>query len=41
VEKIRGYGHVKERNFSSVDAEWANAVAQLSKSAVIELKQVA
>jgi indolepyruvate ferredoxin oxidoreductase len=41
VEKIRGYGHVKERNFKSVDAEWANAVAQLSKPSVIELKQVA
>lgn len=41
VEKIRGYGHVKERNFRSVDAEWTNAVAQLSKPSVIELKQVA
>lgn len=41
VEKIRGYGHVKERNFRSVDAEWTNAVAQLAKSSVIELKQVA
>ncbi|RAR61304.1 indolepyruvate ferredoxin oxidoreductase [Paraburkholderia unamae] len=41
VEKVRGYGHVKERNFKSVDAEWTNAVAQLSKSHVIELKQVA
>jgi indolepyruvate ferredoxin oxidoreductase len=41
VEKIRGYGHVKARNFNSVDAEWTSAVAQLSKSAVIELKQVA
>ncbi len=41
VEKIRGYGHVKERNFKSVDAEWADAVAQLSKPSVIELKQVA
>ncbi|VVD27491.1 MULTISPECIES: indolepyruvate ferredoxin oxidoreductase family protein [Paraburkholderia] len=41
VEKIRGYGHVKERNFKSVDAEWANAVAQLAKPSVIELKQVA
>lgn len=41
VEKIRGYGHVKERNFKSVDAEWTNAVAQLSKPSVIELKQVA
>ena len=41
VEKIRGYGHVKERNFRSADAEWTNAVAQLSKPSVIELKQVA
>lgn len=41
VEKIRGYGHVKDRNFRSVDAEWTNAVAQLSKPSVIELKQVA
>jgi indolepyruvate ferredoxin oxidoreductase len=41
VEKIRGYGHVKERNFKSVDAEWTHAVAQLSKPSVIELKQVA
>ena len=41
VEKIRGYGHVKERNFRSVDAEWTNVVAQLSKPSVIELKQVA
>jgi indolepyruvate ferredoxin oxidoreductase len=41
VEKIRGYGHIKERNFKSVDAEWTNAVAQLSKPSVIELKQVA
>jgi len=41
VEKVRGYGHVKERNFKSVDAEWTNAVAQLTKPSVIELKQVA
>jgi indolepyruvate ferredoxin oxidoreductase len=32
---------VKERNFKSVDAEWTNAVAQLTKPSVIELKQVA
>jgi indolepyruvate ferredoxin oxidoreductase len=41
VEKIRGYGHVKERNFKSVDAEWTDSVARLSKPSVIELKQVA
>ncbi len=41
VEKLRGYGHVKERNFKSIDAEWTSAVAQLSKPSVIELKQVA
>jgi indolepyruvate ferredoxin oxidoreductase len=41
VEKIRGYGHVKQRSFKSVDAEWTNSVAQLSKPSVIELKQVA
>ena len=41
VEKIRGYGHVKERNFKSVDTEWTDSVAQLSKPSVIELKQVA
>ncbi|CAD6550331.1 hypothetical protein LMG27952_04996 [Paraburkholderia hiiakae] len=41
VEKVRGYGHVKARNLRSVDAEWTNAVAQLSKPSVIELKQVA
>jgi indolepyruvate ferredoxin oxidoreductase len=41
VEKIRGYGHVKERNFKSVDAEWTDSVARLSKPPVIELKQVA
>ncbi|WP_207005737.1 indolepyruvate ferredoxin oxidoreductase family protein, partial [Trinickia mobilis] len=35
AEKIRGYGHVKERNFQSVDAEWSNALAQLSRPAVI------
>ncbi len=39
--KIRGYGHVKERNFQSLDAEWSAAVAQLSRPAVIELKEVA
>ncbi|QTD92053.1 indolepyruvate ferredoxin oxidoreductase family protein [Burkholderia anthina] len=41
VEKLRGYGHVKERNLKAIDAEWASAVAQLSKPSVIELKQVA
>ncbi|MGU7782286.1 indolepyruvate ferredoxin oxidoreductase family protein [Burkholderia sp. PU8-34] len=41
AEKIRGYGHVKERNFESVDAEWRVAVAQLSRPLVVELKQVA
>ena len=41
VEKIRGYGHVKARNFNSVDEEWTKAVAQLSNLSVIELKQVA
>ncbi|MBB2931588.1 indolepyruvate ferredoxin oxidoreductase family protein [Paraburkholderia silvatlantica] len=41
VEKIRGYGHVKERNLKSVDVEWTNAVAQLSKPTVIEVRQVA
>ncbi|CAE6820088.1 hypothetical protein R69746_06014 [Paraburkholderia aspalathi] len=39
--KIRGYGHVKERNVKAVDAEWGVAVAQLSRRDVIELKQVA
>ncbi|SOE92125.1 indolepyruvate ferredoxin oxidoreductase [Burkholderia sp. D7] len=39
--KIRGYGHVKERNFRALDEEWRSAVAQLSGHAVIELKQVA
>jgi len=41
AEKIRGYGHVKERNFKAVDTEWTDAVAQLSGRAVIELQQVA
>ncbi|PFH20177.1 indolepyruvate ferredoxin oxidoreductase family protein [Burkholderia sp. JKS000303] len=39
--KIRGYGHIKERNFQSLDAEWGAAVAQLSRPAVIALKEVA
>ncbi|RQS63405.1 indolepyruvate ferredoxin oxidoreductase family protein [Burkholderia sp. Bp8963] len=41
AEKIRGYGHVKERNFEAVDAEWRAAVEQLSHPVIIELKQVA
>ncbi|WP_321930540.1 indolepyruvate ferredoxin oxidoreductase family protein [Paraburkholderia guartelaensis] len=41
AEKIRGFGHVKERNFTAVDVEWKNALAQLTGHSVIELKQVA
>jgi indolepyruvate ferredoxin oxidoreductase len=41
AEKIRGYGHVKARNFKALDAEWRDAVAKLSSPSVIELKQVA
>ncbi|WP_432239558.1 indolepyruvate ferredoxin oxidoreductase family protein [Herbaspirillum robiniae] len=41
AQKIRGYGHVKERNIEAVDLEWASAVAQLSRPRIIELKRVA
>ncbi|MGS0895858.1 indolepyruvate ferredoxin oxidoreductase family protein [Burkholderia stagnalis] len=39
--RIRGYGHVKERAFRAIDLEWRDAVAQLSRRPVIEVKQVA
>lgn len=41
AEKIRGYGHVKERNFDAISPQWTAAVEQLSNRTVIELKQVA
>jgi indolepyruvate ferredoxin oxidoreductase len=39
--KIRGYGHVKERNFRALDQEWTEAVHALAARTVIPLREVA
>jgi indolepyruvate ferredoxin oxidoreductase len=41
AEKIRGYGHVKERNFKALDQEWKDAVEGLKAPYVIPLRAVA
>jgi indolepyruvate ferredoxin oxidoreductase len=41
ADKIRGYGHVKERNFQALDQEWKDAVDALKARTIIPLREVA
>ncbi|WP_175942955.1 indolepyruvate ferredoxin oxidoreductase family protein [Caballeronia sp. BCC1704] len=41
VGTIRGYGHVKARNVNAIDAQWREALEQLSAPVVIPLQRVA
>ena len=38
AEKIRGYGHVKERNLAAVEQEWQDAMRQLADHTFTALK---